>query len=116
MYQPIVHLASGDITGFEALVRWARPGVGLVGPGEFIDLAEESHLIHEIGAWVFEQAARQVALWNSQHPDRAPLTISVNVSPRQFAHPGFVERLERIIRRTGVEPQSLLLEITESVS
>jgi diguanylate cyclase (GGDEF)-like protein len=115
MYQPIVRLATGDITGFEALVRWARPGVGLVGPGEFIELAEETHLIHEIGAWVFEQAARQVALWNSQHPDRAPLTISVNVSPRQFGHPGFVERLERIIRRTGVDPQSLLLEITESV-
>ena len=115
VYQPVVRLATRDVTGFEALVRWARPGHGLVGPDDFIGLAEESTLICEIGDWVLEQACRQIALWNSQHPDRAPLTISVNVSGRQLALPGFSDRLQRIITRTGVDPSTIVLEITETV-
>ncbi|MGQ0823545.1 MAG: putative bifunctional diguanylate cyclase/phosphodiesterase [Actinomycetota bacterium] len=115
VYQPVVRLRTNEITGFEALVRWARPDHGIVGPDDFIGLAEETNLIVEIGEWVLEQACRQVAIWNSQHPDRAPLSISVNVSARQLDAPGFTDSLQRVIFRTNVDPQSLLLEITESV-
>jgi diguanylate cyclase (GGDEF)-like protein len=115
VYQPIVSVRNREVTGFEALVRWARPGHGIVGPDDFIGLAEESNLIVEIGDWVLEQACRQVATWNTQHPDRAPLSISVNVSARQLVAPGFTDRLQRIIFQTNVDPQSVLLEITESV-
>lgn len=115
VYQPIVRLDSSEVTGFEALVRWARPGHGLVAPDDFIELAEESQLILAIGDWVLEQACRQIAAWNAQHPDRAPLAISVNVSGRQFADTDFVHRLERAVRRTAVDTHSLILEITETV-
>jgi diguanylate cyclase (GGDEF)-like protein len=115
VYQPVVHLASGEVRSFEALVRWARPGHGLVMPDEFIGLAEESHLILVIGEWVLEQACRQISAWNNQCPDRAPLSISVNVSGRQFADPEFATQVERAIVRAGVDPQAVILEITETV-
>ncbi len=115
VYQPIVRLSSGEVTGFEALVRWARPGHGLVAPDDFIALAEESQLIVAIGEWVLEQACRQIAAWNGQHPDRAPLSISVNVSGRQFDRPDFAAALEAVTQRSRVDPQWLMLEITETV-
>jgi diguanylate cyclase (GGDEF)-like protein len=115
-YQPIVALASGTVAGFEALVRWPHPQWGMLYPDEFIALAEESGHIVPLGAWVMEQAAADTARW--QHrlpPQQRSLYVSVNVSARQFAHPGFVAGVERAVSGSGLPPSSLLLELTESV-
>jgi diguanylate cyclase (GGDEF)-like protein len=115
VYQPVVQLSSGEVTGFEALVRWVRPGFGVVPPSEFISIAEETGMIVPIGEWVLERACEQLALWNEQNPDRAPLDVAVNVSVRQFRQPGFVSAIERVLAKTGIDPRNLLLEVTESM-
>jgi diguanylate cyclase (GGDEF)-like protein len=114
VYQPQVALAGRDLTGFEALLRWHRPGMGVVSPTQFIPIAEETGLILEIGAWVLERACRQIAIWNSRALDRAPLTVSVNVSGLQLAQPGFVASVQHLIRAVGIDPSWLTLEITET--
>lgn len=114
-YQPIVSLASGRITGFEALVRWQHPGHGLVSPAEFIPVAEETGLIITIDRWVLREACRQMRAWQVQFPADPPLTISVNLSSKQFAQPDLVEQVEQILQETGLDARSLRLEITESV-
>ena len=112
MYQPIVSLDSGAVSGFEALVRWRHPRRGLVPPAEFIALAEETGLINAIGEWVLSEACVQMRTWQR---DRArPLTISVNLSSKQFAQPDLVKRIAEILRETGLEPRHLKLEVTES--
>ncbi|HEX8913424.1 MAG TPA: bifunctional diguanylate cyclase/phosphodiesterase, partial [Humisphaera sp.] len=111
-YQPIVSLRSGDPVGFEALVRWRRDG-RLVGPGEFIPVAEETGLIVPIGAWVFREACRQLAAWRPRLGGR-PLTMSVNLSRRQLADPGLVPAVERALAETGADPGAVKLEVTES--
>src|SRR5581483_2657746 len=108
-------LSTGEVTGFEALVRWVRPGHGVVPPLEFIDIAEETGLIVPIGEWVLRTACRKLGEWNRAHTDQAPLDIAVNVAVRQFRQPGFVEMLERVLHETGVDPEWLLLEVTESM-
>jgi diguanylate cyclase (GGDEF)-like protein len=115
VYQPVVQLSSGEVTGFEALVRWVRPGFGVVPPSEFISIAEETGMIVPIGEWVLERACEQLATWNAENPDRAPLDVAVNVSVRQFRQPGFVSAIERVLASTGIDPRSLLLEVTESM-
>ena len=115
-YQPIVSLTTGEIAGFEALVRWQRPGVGLVPPGQFITVAEEMGLIVFLGLWVLRTACEQAHHWHLQNPDKRPVTMSVNVSARQFMQPDIVEQVEKILRETGVEPSAVKLEITESVT
>ncbi|MDQ1521304.1 MAG: hypothetical protein QOI55_2377 [Actinomycetota bacterium] len=115
VYQPVVRMSTGEVAGFEALVRWVRPGYGVVPPLEFIAIAEETGLIMAIGEWVLEQACRQLATWNAANPDREPLEIAVNVSVRQFRQAGFVTALERVIADTGIEPRWLMLEVTESM-
>jgi diguanylate cyclase (GGDEF)-like protein len=115
VYQPVVRMSTGELAGFEALIRWERPGYGMVAPSEFITVAEDTGLIVPIGEWVLEQACRQLAAWNRAHPDRPPLDIAVNVSVRQFRPPGFVTALEKVLRETGIHPQWLLLEVTESM-
>jgi predicted signal transduction protein with EAL and GGDEF domain len=115
-YQPIVSLQDFHITGFEALVRWKRPGFGVVMPGDFIPLAEESDLIVLIGKWVLQEACRQMSVWNLQFPSDPPLTIAVNVSSKQFAEPDLVSQIGRVLRDTGLDPRSLKVEVTESVS
>jgi diguanylate cyclase (GGDEF)-like protein/PAS domain S-box-containing protein len=114
-YQPIVRLADASLTGMEALVRWNRPGHGLVPPAGFIPAAEETGLISEIGRWVLEEACRQVAAWQVDHPDSPPLQLSVNLSARQLQDPGLVGEVEEALRRSGLDPGRLVLEITESM-
>jgi diguanylate cyclase (GGDEF)-like protein len=114
-YQPFVHLATGKIIGFEALIRWQHPGRGLVSPLKFIPVAEETGLILPIGQWVLEEAMRQLRLWQKQFQFDPPLTMSVNLSAKQFSQPDLVKQIEEILQRTGIEPECLKLEITESV-
>jgi diguanylate cyclase (GGDEF)-like protein len=113
-FQPIVDLDGGRMTAVEALVRWQHPERGLLGPGEFIPVAEESGLVVALGEWVFRAACRQSAAWAAEDPDRPPLPISVNLSARQVFHPNLVERLETILAETGANPSALRAEITES--
>ena len=115
-YQPIVTVADGVITGFEALVRWRHPERGLIPPGEFIPLAEATGLIVPLGRWVTEQACRDLRGWRDRDPRRADLTISVNVSPRQAVEPGLVAEVKEALRAARLEPSSLVLEITESLT
>jgi EAL domain-containing protein (putative c-di-GMP-specific phosphodiesterase class I) len=113
-YQPIVALDTGRTAGFEALVRWRHPVRGLIPPGLFIDLAEESGLIVPLGAWVLRHAVEAAASWARLGPEPHPY-VSVNVSARQFRAPRFVEQVRQELRRSGLPPSSLVLEITESL-
>jgi EAL domain-containing protein (putative c-di-GMP-specific phosphodiesterase class I) len=113
-YQPIVSLEMGKISGFEALVRWIHPTRGMVSPIEFIPLAEETGLISLIDWWVVRQACAQLGVWQQEFGTKAPLTMSVNLSGLQLSQLGLLERLDQILRQTGVEGRSLKLEITES--
>jgi EAL domain-containing protein (putative c-di-GMP-specific phosphodiesterase class I) len=114
-YQPLVSLPAGEVTGVEALVRWRHPERGLLQPGEFIEIAEESGLIERIGRWVQEQACRQALAWQELRPDGRPLDVSVNLSARQVAHPDLPKVVSQVLERTGLDPVHLRLEITESV-
>ncbi|MBO3462048.1 EAL domain-containing protein [Aetokthonos hydrillicola Thurmond2011] len=113
-YQPRVNIISGKITGMEALVRWLHPEMGLVAPSVFIPLAEESGLIIPIGEWVLLTACRQNKAW--QDAGLPPLTMAVNLSPKQFRQPNLVDTVARILQETGLEPHFLELEITESTA
>jgi len=112
-YQPQID-DSGTISGTEALVRWQHPSLGLVAPAAFIPLAEETGLILPLGLWVLETACRQLAAWAAV-PGRAHLSISVNVSVRQFRQPDFVAQVLAALERTGAAPSRLQLELTESL-
>ena len=112
--QPIVEADSGLIQGFEALVRWERPGAGLVGPADFIPVAEETSLILEIGTWVLDQACLQAAAWARQWPQRQ-LPIAVNISGRQLAAGNIVHVVSDTLARTQLTPALLTLELTESI-
>lgn len=111
-YQPIVDLRSGVITGLEALVRWQHPERGLLMPGSFIAVAEETDAIVEIGAWVLATACEQLATWQLRQPG---LAISVNLSGRQLQDPALVGEVSRVLERTGIDPASLILEVTETI-
>ncbi len=113
-YQPIVALDSGKVQGFEALLRWNHPERGLVSPDEFVPLAEETGLIVEIGQWALRQATQQLQAWRVQGLADS-LTVSVNLSAKQFAQPGLGEQIQDILRETGLAASYLKLEITESV-
>jgi EAL domain-containing protein (putative c-di-GMP-specific phosphodiesterase class I) len=113
-YQPIVSLATGNITGFEALVRWIHPTRGMVSPAEFIPLAEETGLIQLIDRWVLREACFQLSAWQELFSPEIPLTMSVNLSSVQLAQLGLIERLDQIIKETGIQGHNLKLEITES--
>jgi diguanylate cyclase (GGDEF)-like protein/PAS domain S-box-containing protein len=114
-YQPVVALGSGEIVGLEALVRWDHPERGLLDPGEFVSIAEDSGLIEPIGRWVQETACRQALGWHELHPDRRPLDVAVNLSARQVAHRDLADQVREVLARTGLEPVNLRLEVTESV-
>ncbi|WP_208028231.1 PAS domain S-box protein [Rhabdothermincola sediminis] len=114
-YQPVVCLASGDISGVEALLRWEHPERGMLNPGDFIRVAEETGLIVPIGAWVLEQACRQVQRWRAQTPSLDQLVVSVNLSGRQLGHPDVVDEVATVLTSTGVDPALVEIEITESV-
>ncbi len=114
-YQPIVRLPEGSLVGFESLVRWRTPGGRVLPPAEFIPVAEETGLINELGSWVLRTACHRMAELARSQPETAELTVSVNVSPRQFAQDGFLEEVERVLAATGLAPRRLGLEITETV-
>jgi EAL domain-containing protein (putative c-di-GMP-specific phosphodiesterase class I) len=113
-YQPIVELGDGRITGFEALVRWERPGRGLVTPDAFIPLAEATGLIVPMGRWVLREACRQAAIWSAARGTASPLSMSVNLSVREIQDPGLVDHVATVLHETGIGPATLVLEITES--
>jgi len=113
-YQPIVSLADSRIIGFEALARWNHPQRGLIYPDDFIPNAEETGLIVPIGRWVLEEACARMKQWQTAF-GRDDLAISVNLSGRQLAHPSFAADLRRVLRETHLPPQTLCLEITETV-
>jgi len=110
-YQPQVALGSGRITGVEALLRWNRPGYGLVSPGEFLPIARESGLIASIDEWVLERAGRDAAGWNARGLPR--VRVAVNLSPRDLAGRGILPLVESVLRRTGMQASQLELELTE---
>ena len=114
-YQPIVELDSGRIAGVEALIRWQHPERGLVPPLDFIPLAEDSGLIVPIGRWVMEEAAAQLMAWRRLYPGNDHLFTSVNVSTHQLRDDDLFALVERVVRKTGIPPAALKLEITESV-
>ncbi|HET6908571.1 MAG TPA: EAL domain-containing protein, partial [Mycobacteriales bacterium] len=114
VYQPEIDLRSGHVTGVEALVRWHHPERGLVPPGEFIPLAEQTGLIAGIGAWVLDVALGQAIEWQGARHDGASLAVWVNLSARQLGDPGLVELVADALNRHGVEPAQLGLEITET--
>jgi diguanylate cyclase (GGDEF)-like protein/PAS domain S-box-containing protein len=111
-YQPVISLAERRVVSFEGLIRWSHPEKGMVAPGDFIGLAEETGLIVPVGAWVLREACRQMTAW-ADPLRRAPL-VSVNLSPRQLAQPGLVAEVRRTLEDTGLEPGRLGVEITES--
>jgi diguanylate cyclase (GGDEF)-like protein/PAS domain S-box-containing protein len=113
-YQPIVDLASGEIVGFEALLRWQHPTRGLLGPEEFIPVAEETGLIRDLGWWNLREACRQITDWRAALAAHTHLTISVNLSAKQFLQPNLVEDISKLLRELALAPEALKLEITES--
>ena len=112
-YQPQVSLLTGQLVGVEALARWRHPEHGMISPAEFIPIAEDSRLINELGRQVLHSACQQLADWTAAMPGR-PLSMTVNVSPRQLGDPGFIDELHAIVAQTGVSLSSLCLELTES--
>jgi len=113
-YQPIVSLEHMRVMGFEALMRWFHPARGLIGPDDFIPLAEESGTIGALTAWIMREACRQTRVWQESDPALAELSISVNVSSRLFSEPDFAARTAAVLRDTGLAPSALHLEITEN--
>lgn len=114
-YQPIVDATTGELFGFEALVRWQHPERGMISPLEFIPLAEETGLINDIGEWVLVEACRQLRAWREASPERPDLYMSINLSARQFLQSDLLARVGTAITHAGVEPHHIALEITESV-
>lgn len=114
-YQPIVNVKSGRLTGFEALVRWQHPITGEMEPGDFIPIAEDTGLIVPLGQWILAEAWRQSRQWQTSFDGHAPLSISVNLSPRQLSDPGLLTWVQRIRSEEDLQPSALRLEITESI-
>jgi diguanylate cyclase (GGDEF)-like protein/PAS domain S-box-containing protein len=114
LYQPVIDLATLELVGVEALVRWQHPVRGVVGPIEFIPVAEETGLIIPLGRWVLEQACAQARAWDAAAPSR-PIAMNVNVSGRQVTEVGFVEEVAAVLAATGIDPARLVLEFTEGV-
>jgi diguanylate cyclase (GGDEF)-like protein/PAS domain S-box-containing protein len=113
-YQPIVFLSTQKIKGFEALIRWQHPKRGMIAAADFIPLAEESGLCILIDRWVLQEACRQLKKWQDQYPAISTLTISINLSAKQFLQPNLVEYIAQVLAEARLEAKSLILEITES--
>ncbi|HEY0777117.1 MAG TPA: bifunctional diguanylate cyclase/phosphodiesterase, partial [Gemmatirosa sp.] len=121
VYQPVVTIADGTVTGVEALVRWSHPVQGTILPSEFVPIAEETGLIVPIGRWVLDEACRQAAAWQRARtraavggPPAGPFTVAVNVSGRQLARAEFVAEVEAALVTSGLKPEQLVLELTET--
>jgi EAL domain-containing protein (putative c-di-GMP-specific phosphodiesterase class I) len=114
-YQPVVDMGTGELRGFEALLRWTHPVLGPMAPLDFIPVAEETGLIVDIGAWVVTEALRQLSVWRSQHGEAArDVYVAVNVSARQLRDPALAQHVAVQLRRFDVPATNLVLEITES--
>jgi diguanylate cyclase (GGDEF)-like protein len=113
-YQPIISLDTASLSGFEALVRWNHPQRGLVPPNEFIPIAESTSLIIPMTVQILHSACSQVVKWQSISKNREPLSIAVNLSGKHFGHPALVDQIKSVIADTGISPESLKLELTES--
>lgn len=113
-YQPIVSLSNDKIQGFEVLVRWRHPEKGLVPPGDFIALAEETGLIVPLGFWVLQEACSQMRAWQMKYGGLTTWKVSVNISSKQLALPNFVSQVKQVLREADLNPHNLKLEITES--
>ncbi|HEX8236752.1 MAG TPA: EAL domain-containing protein [Abditibacteriaceae bacterium] len=113
-YQPQVEARSGQITGFEALLRWYHPLRGIISPVEFIPISEETGMIFSLGHWVLREACQQARKWQTEVPRTPPLEISVNLSAKQFQQPGLADDVARVLKETQLDPRTLMLEITES--
>ncbi|GAB7052301.1 putative bifunctional diguanylate cyclase/phosphodiesterase [Catenuloplanes indicus] len=114
VYQPIVELPAGRIVSVEALVRWTHPERGFVSPAEFVPIAEDTGLIVELGEWILRQACAQAVTWFAEYGAAAPQRISVNVSARQLAEPGFAGLVAAVLAETGLRPEQLVVELTET--
>lgn len=114
-YQPIISLNNGYLAGFEALVRWQHPTKGLISPTIFISLAEETDMIIPIGRWVLEQATRQLREWQERYTLPPTISISVNISAKQFSQPNLIDGIMKILAKTGLQTYHLKLELTETV-
>jgi EAL domain-containing protein (putative c-di-GMP-specific phosphodiesterase class I) len=115
-YQPIVSLASSQIVGFEALLRWQHPVLGMILPLEFVPIAEQSGVIVPLGNWVLREACRQLKEWQDGTPSAEHLWVSVNLSAVQLAHQRLVEEIGDALSESGLEPRCLLLELTEGMA
>jgi diguanylate cyclase (GGDEF)-like protein/PAS domain S-box-containing protein len=113
-YQPLFDVTSGAVVGVEALLRWPSDAGRVVPPDEFIPVAEETALIVPMGAWALHEACRQLAAWDESAPGRVTPSVAVNLSARQVAEPGLVAMVADVLRHTGVAPERLCLEITET--
>jgi diguanylate cyclase (GGDEF)-like protein/PAS domain S-box-containing protein len=114
-YQPVVSLQTNLVVGFEALLRWDHPDLGIVPPDKFIPIAEDTGLIVQIGRWVLDEACRQAARWREELPGSGDLSMAVNVSGRQIASPNLVQHVAQSLAASGLAPEALILELTETV-
>jgi diguanylate cyclase (GGDEF)-like protein len=114
-YQPVVDVDSRRVIGFEALLRWSHPERGFISPVDFVPIAEETGMIVELGAWVLETACMQLASWRATVPDTGDLYVAINLSARQLREPGFVDSVLNALARSGLDPESVRLELTESL-
>lgn len=113
-YQPIINLETGELIGFEALVRWNHPTRGKILPEEFVPVAEENRLILPLGKWILQESCRQMRQWQDNHPSAASLILSVNVTRKQFLHFDFAEQVAATLRVSGLDAKCLKIEILES--
>jgi predicted signal transduction protein with EAL and GGDEF domain len=114
-YQPVVSLQTNLVVGFEALLRWDHPDLGIVPPDKFIPIAEDTGLIVQIGRWVLGEACRQAARWREELPGSGDVSMAVNVSGRQIASPNLVQHVAQSLAASGLAPEALILELTETV-
>jgi EAL domain-containing protein (putative c-di-GMP-specific phosphodiesterase class I) len=115
LYQPIVELATGRLSGFEALLRWHHPERGVVAPSHFVPTAEETGLIVPIGLWTIREACGQMRAWAQEFPECGDLTINVNLSARQCMEADLITSVARVLEETGLPPERLKLEVTEGI-
>lgn len=113
-YQPIIELETGQVTGFEALIRWQHPEQGLMAPNGFLATATELGMLPSMGEWSCREACKQLRAWQESFPDRTPLTMSVNLSTEQFSNADLVSTLQEVVQSTGIARETLKIEITES--
>ncbi|MCJ7621951.1 MAG: EAL domain-containing protein, partial [Anaerolineaceae bacterium] len=113
-YQPITELDTGKITGFEALLRWQHPRLGIIPPAQFIPLAEETGLIIPLGYWVLDNACQQISEWQARFPAYPPLKINVNISGKQLMEAKFAQKMDLLLQKRCISGDCLSLEVTES--